>query len=292
MNYLLVDRAPVPGRVLRRALQDAGGVPVRALGAVNAIAAQVATEAGFGALWVSGLEASAALGLPDANVIGVRDLADVVAAVGRATALPVIVDVDNAGGSVLTAGRYAADLVRAGAAALCLEDSAYPKCNSFSLHARQGLADPEVVWDQLAEMRRAAGPDLVLIARTEALIAGAGLPAALERVGSYVAAGADAVVVHSKDPTGNEALQAAHAWRGRSAPLAVIPTAFAHLGWQELGHAGFSLCIYANQLSRAALAVMRATAEEIARTGSVTSTVLPPVGELLRIGQPDARACI
>ncbi|MEW2634005.1 isocitrate lyase/phosphoenolpyruvate mutase family protein, partial [Streptomyces sp. NPDC048389] len=53
--------------------------PLLAAGAVNALAAHVAAEAGFDALWVSGLEVSAASGLPDANVVGPRDLSDVVA---------------------------------------------------------------------------------------------------------------------------------------------------------------------------------------------------------------------
>lgn len=114
------------GKALREQLLADSGAPLRAVGAVNAMAAQVATEVGFDALWVSGLETSATLGLPDANLIGVDDLISVVSAVGRASTLPVIVDVDNAGGSVAAARRYVTDLARAGAAAVCLEDSAYP----------------------------------------------------------------------------------------------------------------------------------------------------------------------
>src|SRR5262249_4209680 len=131
----------------------AAGIPLRAVGAVNALAARVAAEAGFDALWVSGLEVSASLGLPDENVLGSRDLADVVLALGRAAGLPVIVDIDNAGGSAATARRFGDDLARAGAAALCVEDSAYPKVNSFAVHRRQQLAGPALMGDQLAAMR-------------------------------------------------------------------------------------------------------------------------------------------
>ncbi|WP_221889571.1 isocitrate lyase/phosphoenolpyruvate mutase family protein, partial [Streptomyces sp. WAC02707] len=113
---------------LRRALADSERKqPLLAIGAVNALAAHVAADAGFDALWVSGLEVSAASGLPDANVLGPRDLSDVVTSLGRVTELPVIVDIDNAGGSGRTAERFASDLMRAGAAAVCVEDSAYPK---------------------------------------------------------------------------------------------------------------------------------------------------------------------
>ncbi|MDO3704060.1 isocitrate lyase/phosphoenolpyruvate mutase family protein [Micromonospora sp. C28SCA-DRY-2] len=272
---------------LRRALTARTGIPVRAVGAVNALAATAAAGAGFDALWVSSLEVSAAAGLADANVLGVRDLCDVVLAVGRTAHLPVVVDVDNAGGFAESARRCAFDLARAGAAALCLEDSAYPKCNSFSTHRAQGLADVGVVADQLREMRRASD-ELVLIARTEALIAGAPFSHALERATYYAVHGADAVLIHSRDASGHEALRTAREWNS-PVPLVTVPTAFAHLGWQELGLAGFAMCIYANQLSRAALAGMRAAAAELAGTGSPGTVPLATVGELLAIGDPYAR---
>ncbi|MBC8091180.1 MAG: isocitrate lyase/phosphoenolpyruvate mutase family protein [Pseudonocardia sp.] len=265
--------------------------PLRAVGAVNALAADVATRAGFDALWVSGLETSAALGLPDTNLIGVDDLVNVVSAVGRASALPVIVDVDNAGGSVAAAHRYAADLAQAGAAGVCLEDSSYPKCNSFTADTQQRLADRDLVGTQLAQMRSVTGRDLLLIARTEALIVGENMSAALARANAYVEAGADAVIIHSKDPSGRQAFDIARAWR-KSSPLAVIPTAFPQLSAREMGAAGFALCIYANQLSRAALAGMRVAAERIADGGVLDAGLLASFGDLLRVGQPGARVCI
>jgi phosphoenolpyruvate phosphomutase len=166
----VLSSPPTLGPALLQAA--AAGIPLRAVGAVNALAACVAAEAGFDALWVSGLEVSASLGLPDENVLGSRDLVDVVLALGRAAGLPVIVDIDNAGGSAATAGRFGGDLARAGAAALCVEDSAYPKVNSFAVHRRQQLAGPALMGDQLAAMREAAGQHVVLIARTETLICG------------------------------------------------------------------------------------------------------------------------
>lgn len=268
--------------------------PLLAAGAVNAMAARLAAEEGFDALWVSGLEVSAALGLPDANVLGVRDLADVVGALGRVTERPVIVDVDNAGGALDTAARFATDLARAGAAAICLEDSSYPKCNSFAVHASQRLADVDLVTRQIERFRKAVGDDLVLIARTESLIAGSGMAEALTRSTRYIEAGAEAVLIHSKDPTGSEALRVARQWRGAT-PLATVPTAFPQLTADELGRAGFRLCIYANQFGRAALAGMRAAARQFTREGTFrTSTDAPlaAVGELLRIGEPDALSCI
>ncbi|ORT47269.1 isocitrate lyase/phosphoenolpyruvate mutase family protein [Frankia sp. KB5] len=268
--------------------------PMLAAGAVNAMAARLAAEEGFDALWVSGLEVSAALGLPDANVLGVRDLGDVVTALGRVTEHPVIVDVDNAGGALDTAARFAADMARAGAAAICLEDSSYPKCNSFAVHAAQGLADTELVARQIERIRKTVGNDLVVIARTESLITGSGMEAALARSARFVEAGAEAILIHSKDPTGHEALRAARQW-GKAVPLVTVPTAFPQLTADELGQAGFRLCIYANQFSRAALAGMRAAARQFTREGTFRTgpdAPLAEVGELLRVGEPDALSCI
>lgn len=143
-----------PGLTTSRLAEAARtGRPLRVVGAANAVAAQVAADARFDALWVSGLEVSTALGLPDENVLGPRDLADVVLALTRTVALPVVVDIDNAGGSVAGARRYGTDLARAGAAALCVEDSAYPKVNSFAVHRAQQLAPATLLAEQLAELR-------------------------------------------------------------------------------------------------------------------------------------------
>ncbi|MFF4531636.1 isocitrate lyase/phosphoenolpyruvate mutase family protein [Streptomyces sp. NPDC001407] len=264
---------------------------VRAVGAAHAPAARIAAEAGFDALWVSGLEVSCALGLPDENVLTSRDLADVVLALGRTTPLPVIVDIDNAGGSAATARRFGQDLARTGAAALCLEDSAYPKCNSFAVHRRQQLADPHLMLDQLAALRDAAGEGTLLIARTEALICDQPLSAALDRARTYAQAGADAVLVHSKDTTGTQALRSAAAWT-LPVPLVTVPTAFPQLGPDRLAEAGFALAIYANQLSRAALAAMRTAAQTFRATGTFDGVELAAVGELLQVADPAARSCL
>ncbi|MFG3552613.1 isocitrate lyase/phosphoenolpyruvate mutase family protein [Streptomyces sp. NPDC047725] len=268
--------------------------PLLAIGAVNALAAHVAAESGFDALWVSGLEVSAASGLPDANVLGPRDLSDVVASLGRVTELPVVVDIDNAGGSGRTAERFAYDLLRAGAAAVCLEDSAYPKCNSFAAHRAQSLADRDLLCEQVGRIRKIAGDGLVVVARTEALIAGEDMATAIARAEAYAEAGADAVLIHSKDATGEQARAIGRAW-SHDVPLVSVPTAFPDLSAAELGEAGFHLCIYANQLSRAALAGMRAAARQFRRGGSFRSTVagsLAEVGDLMRVGEPEALSCV
>lgn len=265
--------------------------PSTAIGACNAVAARVAAEAGFDAIWVSGLEVSAARGLPDTNVIGVRDLVDVVQVVGGVSGLPTIVDIDNAGGSVDQARRYGRELAQAGASAVSLEDSAYPKCNSFSTHTRQALARSDLYLAQLEALRSSGGELLIIVARTEALICDAGLDAALERAHAYASAGADAVIIHSRDRTGAEAMRVADAWQGSRTPLISIPTAFPQFSAPELGRRGYRLVIFPNQLSRLALAAMRRGVSEYLETGVFgQGSEMASIQDLLKIGAHEATA--
>lgn len=279
----IVDK---PAHRLRTALREPEPVrPLYAFGAVNAMAARAAAAVGADALWVSSLEVSTAAGLPDANVLCVHDLDSVVTTLTQVTDLPVIVDIDNGSGSVEAVARYAGALTAAGAAAVCLEDSAYPKSNSFSSRSARRLADIELVCAQLAEFRARADDTLVLIGRTEALIAGEPLSTALGRAERFAGCGVDAVLVHSKDPTGEQALAVARAW-DHSVPLVVVPTAFPTLSGPVLGHAGFRLCIYANQLSRAAARAMQRAAAALIRDGEAElDAELMPVAELVALAE-------
>ncbi len=267
--------------------------PLKIIGAVNAMAAHIAEQAGFDGLWLSGLELSSALGLPDTNVLTVRDFSDAVLALRRTTSIPIIVDIDNAGGSVENAARYAQDLLAAGASAVCLEDSSYPKCNSFSLHRSQQIATLGLLTEQIWQIKKTA-PELQVIGRTESLIAGHDIPYAVARGREFKSAGADAVLIHSKDSSGSQAAQVAAAWEKHS-PLVTVPTAFPQLTAAELGSLGFNICIYANQLTRASFAAMKRLTEEFQKDDTFNSSGVVPlaqVSELLAIGDPGARACV
>jgi phosphoenolpyruvate phosphomutase len=161
--------------------------------------------------------------------------------------------------------RLGRELARRGCDGVCVEDSAYPKANSFSALDDHETCAPDRMAAIIRSLRAGAadaGCDLTVVARTEVLIAGHPLAAALDRMASYRDAGADAVIAHSKDVTGEEPLAVADAWDG-SVPLGCIPTAFPQLGLQELGRAGYRLCIFANQLMRASIAAMQAVLADV-----------------------------
>jgi phosphoenolpyruvate phosphomutase len=119
-------------------------------------------------------------------------------------------------------------------------------------------------------------PDFIVIARTEALIAGWGQEEALTRAEAYAAAGADAVLIHSKSPTFDELKAVAAAWSGR-VPLVVVPTIFDGVTAAELQDAGFKVVIYANQAIRAGIRAMRdalAVIKQDTRPGSVNDRIV------------------
>ena len=108
-----------------------------------------------------------------------------------------------------------------------------------------------------------------MVARTEALIAGLGQAEALRRGAAYTEAGADAVLIHSKEKTSDEILEFCRAWPGK-APLVLVPTAYPQLCFKEIASLGkVGLIICANHAIRAAVAAMRVTFSRILSEGGI-----------------------
>jgi 2-methylisocitrate lyase-like PEP mutase family enzyme len=120
----------------------------------------------------------------------------------------------------------------------------------------------------VAAAKSAAG-DVLVVARTEALIAGLGEDEALRRGAAYVEAGADAVLIHSKQKTPDEILSFCKAWPGQ-APLVLVPTSYPQLSFADvaaLGKVGLIIC--GNHAIRAAVAAMRSTFTRIIAEGGI-----------------------
>jgi phosphoenolpyruvate phosphomutase len=242
---------------LAAAVESQNGQPVLMVGVHNALAAQLAERSGFDAGWISGFEVSASLGIPDRNLLGCTEMAEVTRRVTMATDLPVLVDADNGYGSALAMRRAADEFVLSDAAGMCVEDSMFPKRNSFDPARDGALADAGEFADWIAETKQhLTDCSFLVVGRTEALIAGRSVETALDRARRYADAGADLVVVHSKDRSGREATEVAQRWH-RPTPLVTIPTAFPQMSPGELGSLGYRMVIYANHVLRAAATGMR-----------------------------------
>ncbi|MBV9821494.1 MAG: isocitrate lyase/phosphoenolpyruvate mutase family protein [Actinobacteria bacterium] len=254
-----------PARRLRQRLLRPG--PVRLVGAHDALGARLAEQAGFDGVWASGLEISASHGVPDADILGMTELLDPVVAMVRAVGIPVVTDCGAGYGSVhnviYTVERHEA----AGVAALCFEDKVFPKRNSFVQGSQRLTSVDEFVSKVRAARSARRNPDTMIIARTEAMIAGHGLSEALRRAEAYADAGADAILVHDNATSADRVLAFAARW-DRPTPIVAVPTTYYTVNAQELHHAGIAIVVYANHGLRASIAAVSRTFAQILRDGT------------------------
>ena len=273
-----------------RALLKRPGV-IRAVGAHDALSARLIELAGFDAIWASGFAISASLKcIPDASFITSSEQLDVERHIAEAVSIPIIADCDTGYGNALNVMRTVNDRERAGVAAICIEDNVYPKRCSFYAGVRRELVHIEEHCGKIKAAKAAQiYPEFVIIARTEALIAGWGQDEALKRAEAYAEAGADAILIHSKSKTFDELKAVYKAWSGR-VPLVVVPTIFDQTTAAELEEAGAKIIIYANQPVRAAIRAMKDTLDLIkkdTRPGAANDRIvtLPEVYELVGVPQ-------
>ncbi|MEO6595105.1 MAG: isocitrate lyase/PEP mutase family protein, partial [Planctomycetota bacterium] len=171
------------------------------IGAHSGLSARLGERAGFDAIWASGFEISASHGVPDANILDMSEQLAAASHINEAVSIPVIADCDNGYGNAINAAVTARKFARAGIAAICIEDNDFPKRCSFYSDARRRLVSAKEHALKVAACKHSTHGELFVIARTEALIAGLGLDCAMERLEAYAEAGADAVLIHSKQKT-------------------------------------------------------------------------------------------
>ncbi len=241
--------------------------PAIAMAAHNPLSAKLAAEAGFDAIWGSGFELSASYAVPDANILSVDTHLELMRAMAEVQGAPVIADIDTGYGNAVNVAYLVPRYAAAGVAAVVMEDKTFPKDSSLRPGGRQILVPVEEFQGKLEAARLAGGP--LVVARTEALIAGLGQGEALRRGEAYAEAGADAVLIHSRQKTPDEILEFCRAWPGK-VPLVLVPTAYPQLsfaGVAALRKVGLIIC--ANHAIRAAVAAMRATFSRILAEGGI-----------------------
>lgn len=271
------DKAVTKARKLRELMARPG--PIVIIGAHNGLSGKIGEEAGFDGLWASGFETSASYGMPDANILTMAENLHVAKMMNDVSTLPVIADCDNGYGNAINVIRCVEEYERAGIAAICIEDNIFPKRCSFYAGVKRELSD---VAEHAGKIRAAKATqkdrDFVVIARTEALIAGWGMEEALTRGRAYADAGADMVLIHSKSKTADEVLSFAKQWDRPNVPLVCVPTIYKTTKVDTLAQAGFKLIIFANHAIRSSIKAMTETLATLKRemyTGSVDDRVVP-----------------
>lgn len=269
-------------KVLREALR--GDAITRIMGAHNPLSAVLAAEAGFDAIWASGLEISATRAVPDANILSMSECLEAAADLAAAVGAPVLADCDSGFGGVGNVAHMVRSYESRGIAGVCIEDKQFPKMNSFIATGQDlaPLGDFAAKITAATEARR--DPDFVVVARLEALIAGAGLEEALRRAAAYERAGADALLVHSKRSTPEEIYAFLDRYEGEL-PIVVVPTTYPQVTAVELEGRGVGAVIYANHALRSSMQAMRSVLSRIAATGSTfgVEAELAPLKEIFAV---------
>lgn len=237
-------------------------------GAFDGLSARLVERAGFDAVWASGFAISASMGVPDANIMTASELVRKVSELVDAVTIPVIVDCDEGYGALPSTLRLVKQLARQGVQGICIEDNFYPKINSFLEGPERLLASKEAFSAKIRAVKNCV-PDVVLIARTEAIIAELGVEEAIERGLHYAELGADCIVLHSKYQTLSQFADLITAWPG-VAPLIVIPTLASHVSFADFTKLGFKIVIFANQVFRASLHRMEEVLHTLQHTGIIS----------------------
>jgi phosphoenolpyruvate phosphomutase len=234
------------------------------LEAHNGVSARIGEEAGFKGLWASGLCLSAQYGVRDSNEASWTQVLEMLEFMADATSVPILLDGDTGYGNFNNLRRLVRKLEQRGSRGVCVEDKQFPKTNSFLRGETQPLADIDEFCGKIRAGKEAQrDDDFCIVARVEALIAGWGLGEALRRAEAYVAAGADAILIHSarSSPTRCSPSSASGATaRRRDRPDQVLLDADG-----VFRDAGISVVIWANHMLRASIRAMQAAAQEIAQ---------------------------
>ncbi len=251
----------------------------------NGISARIVEEAGFKGIWASGLAISAQYGVRDNNEASWTQVVEMLEFMSDVTSIPILLDGDTGYGNFNNMRRLVKKLEQRGIAGVCIEDKLFPKTNSFINGSRQPLADIDEFCGKIqAGKDSQTDPDFCIVARLEALIAGWDLSEALRRAEAYHAAGANAILIHSKSSRPDQVLAFAKEWAGRS-PLIFIPTKYYSTPTDVFRKAGVSLVIWANHMIRGAVASMQAIAREVYASETLINIEddIAPVKEIFRL---------
>ena len=223
----------------------------------------------FDGMWASSLTDSTSKGKPDIEAVDLttrlHDLNDSL----EVTTKPVIYDGDT-GGKTEHFVFTVRTLERLGVSAVIIEDKVGLKQNS--LFGTDAVQTQDTIEGFCAKIRAGKEAqvtrDFMIISRCESLIAGKPVDDALERCHAYVAAGADGIMIHSKNKDGMDIKEFCQRFRevDNHTPIVAVPTTYAQFTEEELASWGINVVIYANHMLRSAYPAMVKCAERILET--------------------------
>ena len=220
----------------------------------------------FDGMWSSSLTDSTSKGKPDIEAVDITTRMHGLTDSLECTTKPIIYDGDT-GGKIEHFVFAVRTLERNGVSAIIIEDKTGLKKNSlFGTAVPQTQDTIEGFSSKISAGKKAQiTEDFMVIARLESLILGKGMDDALKRAHAYILAGADAIMIHSKEKSGDEIIEFCENYEkfNKKIPLVVVPSTYAQIKESELEALGVNVIIYANHLIRSAYPAMVNTAKSI-----------------------------
>lgn len=220
----------------------------------------------FDAIWVSSLTDSTAKGKPDIELVDMTSRISTINEIMDVTTKPIILDGDT-GGLVEHFIFNIKTIERMGVSAIIIEDKMGLKKNSlFGTDVEQTQDSVENFCKKIRAGKKALLTDeFMIIARIESLILKKGIDDAIKRAKAYVEAGADGIMIHSREKNPDEIFEFCDKFREfeSNIPLVVVPTSFNQVYEMEFVKKGVNIVIYANHLIRSAYPAMKEIAELI-----------------------------
>jgi len=260
---------------------------IKVAGAFDALSAKLVEINGFDAVWASSFGISATHALPDAGIMTMTEFLNVSSSMVESCNIPIIADCDTGFGGPPNVSHMIKKYENAGIAGVSIEDKVFPKQNSLLENSTQELlSEKDFVAKIIAAKNTRKDPDFMIIARTEALIAEKGMDEAIKRGNAYSEAGADAIIIHSKQKNPSEIFEFTERWK-RQTPIIVIPTSYPTVTIKELTEHKVKMVIYANQSLRASFVAMSKTLEELtnAESGNEISINMSSMEDIFQVQQ-------
>ena len=242
----------------------------------------------FDAMWVSSLCDSTSKGKPDIELVDMTSRFATINEIMEVTTKPIIMDGDT-GGLTEHFVYTVRTLERMGVSAIIIEDKKGLKRNSlFGTDVEQTQDSIENFSAKIRAGKKALQTDeFMIIARIESLILKRGAEDALERAFAFIKAGADAIMIHSKDKNPDEIFEFCDRFReqDKHTPLVAVPTTYNSVTEEELQKHGVNIVIYANHLIRAEFPAMQKVAISILKNhrSLETDSDCMPIKEIITL---------
>ena len=244
--------------------------PLSAMIAEKASIQKDGKKISFDGFWSSSLTDSTVMGKPDTESLGISERLLGINQIFEVTSKPLIFDADT-GGKIEHFEMKIKSIERLGISSIIIEDKTGLKKNSLLKDTSKQIQEDKKKFAEKIRIGKKSqnSDDFMIIARIESFILGKKLKDAIDRAHTYIDAGADGIMIHSKSKNPKEIFQFSNLFRKSygDIPLVSVPSSYNQVKENKLVDNGFNVVIYANHMLRAAYPAMANVASKILQHG-------------------------